>query len=334
MNRILIAFLLGICLAFLPDEDDPYAEYAGSATLIVAVESNGIRMSGCCIYAVDAEGNVRGCKAIPGKDTDKSSADTPSNINRQSLAYLVIHGNAPENVWFKVVFGEGSDAKTFESLTTFRYSDGLSVGTSDKPFIINIPWDDSFGDAVLIGTTGYATYSSPHSIVVPDASSGTEFFGARINDEGTSAILIPTSKGQIVGNGEGVIIRGTPNTTVYVEQTGESGGCIQDNELVGTASETKTFRQSEAFLLGERNGIAIFGLCKAGTLAPRKAYLPANVSGTKEFLSIDEGTSVIEKIHNGQLMNGDSRLYNLSGMSVDSNYKGIVIINGKKLFIH
>ncbi len=114
------------------DIDDLYAEYAGSATMIAAVESDGIRMTGCRIYAIDAEGNIHGNKEVISNDNDND------DDNRKNLAYLVIHGNEPETIGFKVVIGEGDNAQTFESTTTFDYYDGLSVGTSSEPFVIKI----------------------------------------------------------------------------------------------------------------------------------------------------------------------------------------------------
>ena len=105
-------------------DDDQYAEYGGSATVIAAVESDGIRMDGCKIYAVDAEGNIHGCKAVSDK-------------NGNHLAYLVVHGNEPETIKFRVETS-GPRGEVFESTTTLDYSDGLSIGTSDEPFIINI----------------------------------------------------------------------------------------------------------------------------------------------------------------------------------------------------
>lgn len=112
-------------LAANQNDDDLYAEYAGTATVIAAVESDGERMGGCRIYATDSEGNVHGCKVV-------------SDRNGYHLAYLVVHGNEPQNIQFKVVFGEDDDAQTFESTTTLDYFDGLSLGTSDEPFIISI----------------------------------------------------------------------------------------------------------------------------------------------------------------------------------------------------
>ncbi len=106
-------------------EGDPYAEYAGSATLIAAVEADGVRVSNCRVYAVDADGNIRGCKPV-------------SYINNKYLAFLVVHGNEPEQIRFIVEFGGGRNLHRVESSTVLNYYDGLSLGRSDDPFIISI----------------------------------------------------------------------------------------------------------------------------------------------------------------------------------------------------
>ena len=82
-------------------------------------------MAGCSIHAVDDEGHVHGIKTVSAKDD-------------RHLAYLVVHGNEPETIHFKVHFGEGDNQQTYESATTLYYYDGLQAGTSDEPLIITI----------------------------------------------------------------------------------------------------------------------------------------------------------------------------------------------------
>ena len=82
-------------------------------------------MADCSIHAVDDEGHVHGIKTVSAKDD-------------RHLAYLVVHGNEPETIHFKVHFGEGDNQQTYESATTLYYYDGLQAGTSDQPLIITI----------------------------------------------------------------------------------------------------------------------------------------------------------------------------------------------------
>ena len=186
---------------------------------------------------------------------------------------------------------------------------------------------------VNVGPSGYATYSSENYTVIPDPESGVQLFGAKINDEGTAVTLIPTAEGQAIGlKGEGFIVKATPNTTVYIEQTGENGGSIEGNQLVGTVHSEYDLTQGEAYLLSATSdGTPFFGLCKAGTLAANKAFLPVPSSGVKAILAIEEGgTTGINTIKNVEL-NIQDAIYNLAGQKVGADYKGIVIRNGKKM---
>lgn len=113
-------------------DDDRYAEFAGSATVIAAVECDGIRLEGCRIYAIDDESNVHGCKVVSCNDD-------------RHLAYLVVHGNEPKTIMFRVECSDFPD-KVFESSTILDYYDGLSVGTSDEPLIIQIEGASAIND--------------------------------------------------------------------------------------------------------------------------------------------------------------------------------------------
>ena len=187
--------------------------------------------------------------------------------------------------------------------------------------------------AIAIGSTGYATYSSENYTIVPDPESGVQLFGAKINDEGTAVTLIPTAEGQAIGlKGEGFIVKATPNTTVFIEKTGENGTNIEGNQLVGTVHSEYDLTQGEAYLLSATSdGTPFFGLCNEGTLAPFKAFIPVPAPGVKAILAIEEGgTTGISTIKNAEL-NVQDAIYNLAGQKVDADYKGIVIRNGKKM---
>lgn len=188
-------------------------------------------------------------------------------------------------------------------------------------------------DIVEIGASGYATYSSETYTVIPDPESGVQLFGAKINDEGTAVTLIPTAEGQAIGlKGEGFIVKATPNTTVFIEKTGENGTNIEGNQLVGTVHSEYDLTQGEAYLLSATSdGTPFFGLCNEGTLAPFKAFLPVPAPGVKAILAIEEGgTTGISTIKNAEL-NVQDAIYNLAGQKVGADYKGIVIRNGKKM---
>ncbi|MDO4801365.1 MAG: hypothetical protein Q4A15_04295, partial [Prevotellaceae bacterium] len=65
-------------------------------------------------------------------------------------------------------------------------------------------------------------------------------------------------------------------------------------------------------------------------LNPYRFYLKRKASSAKECIdiNINEPTGITSYENDNDNENGV--IYNLNGMRVDSNYKGIVIINGKK----
>lgn len=259
-----------------------------------------------------------------------SPTELYSSTNRGDLIGTIVKGTSTTlNI---------TDDYTYIAL---RSNNGAMYLTS-----ISIAWEqgtpDTYSDycttlpdynTVVVGASGYATYSSETYTVIPDPESGVQLFGAKINDEGTAVTLIPTAEGQAIGlKGEGFIVKATPNTTVFIEKTGENVVPIEGNQLVGTVHSEYDLTQGEAYLLSATSdGTPFFGLCKAGTLAANKAFLPVPSSGVKAILAIEEGgTTGISTIKNAEL-NIQDAIYNLAGQKVGADYKGIVIRNGKKM---
>lgn len=88
------------------------------------------------------------------------------------------------------------------------------------------------------------------------------------------------------------------------------------------------------YVLGMQNAGVGFGpLANGVTLAKGKAYLvPTSPSGFLTFVIGDEDeTTSINSIDNGELGIDNSDYYNLSGQKVGKDYKGVVIVNGKKV---
>ncbi len=178
---------------------------------------------------------------------------------------------------------------------------------------------------VTISEVGYATYSSDKALVVPTDET---VFGAKVNDAGTAVTLIPVEAGTVLEAGTGFIVAG--NGSVTFEVSAAAGEEIEENELKGTGATSKTLVADEAYLLGAKDGKAIFSICSAGTLGANKAYLPApSTVGANSTLGFDDATGIISLSNDG-VKNG--AIYNLNGQKVGRDYKGIVIMNGKKMF--
>ena len=186
------------------------------------------------------------------------------------------------------------------------------------------------GVVVEVGETGYATYSSDNLCEVPDAESGIQLFGAKLMDNYVK--LLPTTPGSLVSLNFGVIVKATPNTSVFIEDAkGSEYVKITGNELFATVYKPYDVSQGKAYILADVDGEAKFVACEAGTIPVNKACLLAPAgSYIKSQLDIVEGEATgINSIQTSTL-SAEGATFNLAGQKVGADYKGIVIMNGKK----
>ena len=182
---------------------------------------------------------------------------------------------------------------------------------------------------VTISQYGYATFFYSNSAyVIPE---GVE---AKVveNISGKSINLLPLSG--IIPKDCAVILKGKPGKYTF-EPTSQKG-TVSENMLRGTNNQ-KMIKQEEqnckyykltvkndkvGFYYGEEDG-ALF------VNEAHKAYLPVPVSQSQGIncFTFDTTTS----IYNIQAADEDRAIYNLSGQRVSDSYKGVVIINGKKI---
>ena len=104
----------------------------------------------------------------------------------------------------------------------------------------------------------------------------------------------------------------------------------------GSDTKTTTSGGEVYYVFGKgSNGVGFYwkeANGKAFTTEAHKAYLvytPSKTTNAKSFLGFDvaleiQGPMVREKI------TFDGPIYNLAGQRVDKDYKGIIIVNGKK----
>ena len=139
--------------------------------------------------------------------------------------------------------------------------------------------------------------------------------------------------GMVLPRGTAVILNAAPNTYNFVV-TNKEGVKDEDNVLRGTDHPVKTTNGDiyYAFTDGDQ-GYGFYWMNPTGAAfknGAHKAYLPyKNSAGAKGFVGFDTATSINDEPHFDTTID-ESPIYNLSGQRVDKDYKGIVIINGKK----
>jgi len=142
-------------------------------------------------------------------------------------------------------------------------------------------------------------------------------------------------KGDVLPKGTAVVLEAKEGKYIF-EETSKIGETDPHNALCGSDSTTITSGGEVYYVFGKgSNGVGFYwkeANGKAFTTEAHKAYLvytPSKTTNAKSFLGFDvaleiQGPMVREKI------TFDGPIYNLAGQRVDKDYKGIIIVNGKK----
>ena len=162
------------------------------------------------------------------------------------------------------------------------------------------------------------------------------------SNSGLTAYIATTSNGSsvhyepvtYVPANTGIILNGTQGTHVAV--TIPSADAVGTNLLVSTANDAHEVTAGEVgkvYAFGIKGGKVGFVQAEAGyTVAQGRSYLDLSTVGAKgiDFIGLPGSeTDGIDTIHNAQfIMHND--YFNLAGQRVSKDYKGIVIVNGKK----
>ena len=243
--------------------------------------------------------------------TDETGAYT-INVVQNDLAYTA------------TVTADGYETLVDEEELNF------TEGSRTKDFVIN-----SLDVNLIISSAEYATfYYSNSAYKIPE---GLEAFVVE-SIHGNALTLIPIF--EIIPADCGVIIKG-PQGTYVMKATSEEGAAVE-NMLRGFDVPHLTEggdiyykltvkNDKVGFYWGEENG-------EAFETAAHKAYLalPADQYNDVKFFTFDNDSGNATGIDNAtgsietNTLEAD-RVYNLSGQRVNDSYKGVVIVNGKKM---
>ena len=142
-------------------------------------------------------------------------------------------------------------------------------------------------------------------------------------------------KGDVLPKGTAVVLEAKEGKYIF-EETSKTGETDPYNALRGEDIKTTTSGGEVYYVFGKgSNGVGFYwkkANGKAFTTEAHKAYLvytPSKTTNAKSFLGFDvaleiQGPMVREKT------TFDGPIYNLAGQRVDKDYKGIIIVNGKK----
>ena len=142
-------------------------------------------------------------------------------------------------------------------------------------------------------------------------------------------------KGDVLPKATAVVLEAKEGKYIF-EETSKIGETDPHNALRGSDTKTTTSGGEVYYVFGKgSNGVGFYwkeANGKAFMTEAHKAYLvytPSKTTNAKSFLGFDvaleiQGPTVREKT------TFDGPIYNLAGQRVDKDYKGIIIVNGKK----
>lgn len=184
---------------------------------------------------------------------------------------------------------------------------------------------------VTITAAGYATYCSAYALNFKGVAGLTAYKAAMV-DNNNEVTFTPVTK---VPAGAGVLLKAEPGE--YKVPVTASADELTGNLLVGVSEDGKTVDGSDPkfsyYVLRKQNGKTGFYKIVADGYKLKKgtAYLKVEVAGSnaKTFIGLDGTETAVEAVAAQEQFAGE--LYNLQGQRVGNDYKGIVIVNGKKV---
>lgn len=178
---------------------------------------------------------------------------------------------------------------------------------------------------VTISDAGFATYCSAYALDFK----GTGLTAYQAGMNGTTVEFTEVSD---VPAETGVLVKGAAKT-YNVPVVASSSTDVDDNVLEGTVTGTTidgTNASTDFFVLKKNTaGVGFYRVTNAAyNVRANTAYLAVPKGSAKGFIPVD-GTTAIELVDSTNEVAAPA--YNLQGQRVSNGYKGVVIVNGKKI---
>ena len=183
-----------------------------------------------------------------------------------------------------------------------------------------------YDTGLTIGTEGVATFAA--SYPVDYNANNLEAYSVTYN--ATNSKLTFNKIDGVVAANTAVIVKGAAGNYTLAKATADA--TVTDTGL--NTSDGKTTGAENIYCLAKKSeGLGFYQVSSTVTIPANKAYLEIPASaGARTFYSMEfgGGTTGINTIQaNGAKAN--AAIYSLSGQQVSKAYKGIVIVNGKKM---
>lgn len=192
-----------------------------------------------------------------------------------------------------------------------------------------------------VPTSGWGTFCSPYALDLGNEATTVTAYTVSAYDVDENSITLVKQTGKVQAKTP-LVIQGEAGTKTIAVTTETGDDLSASNILRGYLSPTYyAGADATETLMGMSGGN--FKKLKEGTIPANRAALVMTTADFSKLNPLGEGkfnfiivdgseTTRIESVHHSQfIMHGNAPMYNLAGQQVRESYKGIVIINGKKV---
>lgn len=172
--------------------------------------------------------------------------------------------------------------------------------------------------------SGYATYAADYAVNYSEQ--GLTAYAVKVATDKSKVSATPFTG--VVPAGKAVLVKGTAGQEYTLTPATTAADETFDTDLLASDG-TVTADGAQHFAFGTKNGVSGFKLVKSGVVIPaKKGYLLISNAGAKEFFAFEGETTGISAVETAPAADGN--VYNMAGQRVSKNYKGLVIVGGKK----
>lgn len=172
--------------------------------------------------------------------------------------------------------------------------------------------------------SGYATYAADYAVNYSEQ--GLTAYTVKVATDNSKVSATPFTG--VVPAGKAVLVKGTAGQEYTLTPATTAADETFDTDLQASDG-TVTANGAQHFAFGTKNGVSGFKLVKSGVVIPaKKGYLLISNAGAKEFFAFEGETTGISAVETAPATDGN--VYNMAGQRVSKNYKGLVIVGGKK----
>ena len=183
---------------------------------------------------------------------------------------------------------------------------------------------------VTVSNLGYATFASDKALDFTDKT--IKAYKATVTGttvDFTQVNVVPANTGVLLYAAGGATVNVPVATAAAATAAADN---FTGNKLVrGTGAPLTYGNGAEYYILSNESAGIGFYKANGNVVSENKAYLDLTGTNAKSFALPGGETDGIRSIENGKLRIENSNYYNLAGQRVGKDYKGIVIVNGKKM---